>query len=305
MLGRASSAGRSSSPGQGERLAERRRGRRRKARIALCVLSLLVIGTLIWGLWQSAVRISQVEIFGPTTDQRAVVADIATRAMLGNYLGIVPRDSILFFPEERMRVDILSVDSAIAAVSILRSSLTSISIKVDYRVPIARWCGSTDSGQASSSQVVLSDENCYVFDSSGVIYAVAATTTETINTFMLYAPLDSPRQSSEQATRDEPPVVSVVEPLRAHIKGAEKLSATFDFARRLATFGSPVASIAISGDEVNHTLVSGTRVTYVLGNEQNAFTALVSSRENINFTDGSVDYVDLRFDGKVYLKKKE
>ena len=52
-------------------------------------------------------------------------------------------------------------------------------------------------------------------------------------------------------------------------------------------------------------LVLGTRVTYVLGDEQNAFTALTSARDDLNLADGSLEYVDLRFDGKVYLKKKE
>ncbi|MDP1759930.1 MAG: hypothetical protein Q8L01_00440, partial [Candidatus Woesebacteria bacterium] len=65
-----------------------------------------------------------------------------------------------------------------------------------------------------------------------------------------------------------------------------------------------VTRVILRGDEVDDMLASGTRVTYVLGNEQNAFTSLVSARENLNLADGSIDYVDLRFDGKAYLKKK-
>ena len=78
----------------------------------------------------------------------------------------------------------------------------------------------------------------------------------------------------------------------------------FDFARELATLGSPTTRIAIHDGEVNDYLASGTRVTYVLGHEQDAFTALVSARENLNLSDGSLEYVDLRFDGKVYVKRK-
>ena len=50
-------------------------------------------------------------------------------------------------------------------------------------------------------------------------------------------------------------------------------------------------------------MTSGTRITYVLGDEQNAFAALSSAQSDFNLSDGSVDYVDLRFDGKMYLKK--
>jgi hypothetical protein len=93
--------------------------------------------------------------------------------------------------------------------------------------------------------------------------------------------------------------------MRATIAHAEKLSAAFDFARQLASLGSPVSSIVFRDDEVDEYLASGTRITYVLGYEQNAFTALKSARANLNLSDGSLLYVDLRFDGKVYLKRKE
>ena len=137
----------------------------------------------------------------------------------------------------------------------------------------------------SLSRVVA---GCYVFDSNGVIFSAVSTTTETINTFKLYATL----------------VGETLEPLRATILHTEKLPAVFDFARQLATLGSPAVSVILRGDEVDDILTSGTRITYVLGREENAFTALVSARDSYNLSDGSVDYVDLRFDGKVYLKKK-
>src|SRR3989344_3267565 len=82
-----------------------------------------------------------------------------------------------------------------------------------------------------------------------------------------------------------------------------RLSTPSDFARQLDTLGSPVTRVVLRGDEVDDYLVSGTRVTYVLAHEQEAFTALVSGRANFNLADGSIDYIDLRFDGKVYVKK--
>src|SRR3989344_2690077 len=277
MLARTPSTGRGS-----ERLAERRRNRRRRGVFAFGVLLLLLFGAAIYGLQQNAVRISRVEILG--TDPAFI--SYATNAMQGGYLGIIPRDSVFFFPEGRIRADILATHQDIAGVSISSSGFTGIVIKVDYRVPIARWCGLSPS--------VGVDEYCYIFDSLGFIFSAFATTTETINNFRLYASLEG----------------AIIEPLRATIVHAEKLPSVFDFARQLATFGSSVTSIVIHGDEVDMYLTSGTpstksdlvlgtRVSYVLGNEQNAFTALVSARDNFNLSDGSVDYIDLRFDGKV------
>lgn len=272
MLGRTSSAEQGSL-----RLAERRRQRRRRARIALSILFLVLCAGVVYGLRQSAVRISSVQIFG--ADQS--FAAIASAAMEGNYFGLIPRDSTFFFPASSIRADIISAHPDIAAVSIFRDGLTGLSVRVNDRVPIARWCGLAPTDGA--------EEYCYVFDASGFIFAAATTSVQTINTFTLYAPLAG----------------DTLEPFRASIAHAEQLPDAFDFARRLATLGSPVTRIVILADEVNDYLASGTRVTYLLGNEENAFTALVSAKENFNLSDGSLEYLDLRFDGKMYLKKKK
>lgn len=271
MWGRASSESRGS-----ERLAARRRLRRRRALIALIILFIILCAGIVYELRQSAVRIARVEVYGAD----ASLAAYAREAMRGSYLGIIPRDSIFFFPASSIRSAILADHPGIAAVSIFRNGLTGISIKPNVRAPVARWCG-----LAPTEGV---EEYCYVFDASGYIFA-AATSTETINSFALYAPL----------------VGETLEPLRATIAQAEKIPTAFDFARQLDTLGSPVTRVVLRGDEVDDYLTSGTRITYVLGSEQNAFTALVSSRENMDLADGSLEYVDLRFDGKVYLKRKK
>ena len=94
-----------------ERLAERRRTRRRRAFIALFVLFLLLIIASIYGLQQSAVRISHVEVISAGDSLSAY----ATSTMQGSYFGIIPRDSIFFFPEEQIRAKILASNNDIAA----------------------------------------------------------------------------------------------------------------------------------------------------------------------------------------------
>jgi hypothetical protein len=241
------------------------------------ILALLLFATMVYGLRQSAVRVSAVHV----VDADASLAVYATDAMRGQYLGIIPRDSVFFFPEERIRADILADHSDIAAVSISHTGLTGISIKISARTPVARWCG-----LAPTAGV---EEYCYVFDANGFIFATVASSTKTINNFALYAS----------------PEVETLEPIGETIAYAQKLPATFDFARQLSTLGSPVTHVIIRGDEVDNLLASGTRITYVLGHERDAFTALVSARDKFNLADGSIDYIDLRFDGKVYVKRKE
>jgi hypothetical protein len=175
-----------------------------------------------------------------------------------------------------------------AAISIFRNGMTGLSIKVEYRVPIARWCG-------SSPDIAMFDlaTDCYLFDAKGFIFATTSAMTP-INSFVIYKSLVN-STSSPQA----------VQTIGSTLPNSEKLPAAFNFARQLYSFDSPVSSIVFRADEVDDYLSSGTRITYLLGDEQNAFTALVSARADLNLADGSLQYIDLRFGGKMYVKKKE
>jgi hypothetical protein len=280
--------GRTSSVAGSERFAARRRSRRRRIFIAFLILLALVVAGVLYELSQPALRISHVQIYGG--DQS--LADFATSTMQGKYLGLVPRDSTFFYPASAIRSAILATHPDIAAVSFFRRGLTGLSVRLTYRVAIGRWCGLSPTSftvATSSGGAHGSEEYCYVFDASGYIFAPYASTTQVINPFKLYVPLAS-------ASDD---------PLRATLSHTEKLPGAFDFARQIGTLGSLVSSIVIRSDEVDDLLVSGTRVTYLLGQEESSYTALVSAKGNLNLTDGSLIYVDLRFPGKVYLKKKE
>ena len=238
----------------------------------------------IYLLWRPGLRVSQVQIFGAD----ASFAHYATDAMRGTYLGIVPRDSTFFLPTRRIRAAITVAHPDIAALSIFRRGLSGLSIRVVERTAVGRWCG------LSPTPDVI--PYCYLFDPNGFIYMAvpeaAASSTPvapaTLNPFALYAPLVGDTQ----------------EPLRATISRAGQLPEAFNLTRQLATFGTKATAVVVRDDECDILLASGTRVTYVLGHEQDAYNALTSARANINLANGSLDYVDLRFDGKVYTKKK-
>lgn len=265
-----------------ERLAERRRKSRSRGTLVFAVLFLILFGVLVYGFWQKPVRITHITIYG--ADQ--TFAATAFTAMSGSYFGLMPRDSAFLYSGTRVRAAILAQDPTIAAVSIFRDGLTGLSIKIDYRVPIARWCGSVPALALSTSTAPGASSDCYVFDANGLLYA-SSSDSQPVNGFSVYESLP-----------DSNFVLGVTLP------NASRFPVVFNFARQLANFGSPAASIIFRSDEADVYLKSGTRITYVLGEEREAFAVLTSARTNLNLADGSLDYVDLRFPGKVYLKKK-
>ncbi len=280
MSERRLSVGRSS-----DRLAKRRRSRRRRTVLVLGILFLMAGGGIIYGLQQGVVRISHIKVFGASQS----IAEIARTAMQGSYFGVIPRNSIFFFSASHIRADIIAAHPDIAAVSLFRNGLSGLSIRVDDRSSIARWCGVMPSATTTPPDTA----QCYFFDASGFIYT-ATSTGQPVNSFVVYEPLVP---SSGSSTPFE-------NPIGATLQNANKLPAAFDFARQLATFGSPVSMMVLHDGEVDVYLASGTRVTYMLGDESSVFAELMSARADFNLADGSVLYLDLRFSGKIYLKKK-
>ena len=267
------------------RVRERRGRSRRRLLISLLAFLVLVAGALIYVSWRPTFRISRVQVFGVPSSFR----DYAHTAMQGSYIGIVPRDSTFFIPVHRIRTDIISAHPEVAALSFFRSGFSGLTIRIVERTPVGRWCGLAPTPDVTPY--------CYLYDPNGFIYAAVpdpldpqATTTQsqTLNPFALYAPL----------------VGDTEEPLRATITHASQLPDTFSLARQLSSFGSKATTLVVRDDECDIRLASGTRVTYLIGHEEDAFAALTSARDNLNLVSGSLDYVDLRFPGKVYTKKK-
>lgn len=315
MSGRASSA-----PRGGERLAARRRKRRRRAFIALSLLIFLFACALVYGVQQPGVRISHLEVYGAGAPASAVstIESIANRAMEGNYFGIIPRNSTFFLPTGLIRAGILAAYPGIAAVSIFRRGFTGLSIKADPRTPLARWCGSvsaSSSPEDSPLKEVLptAQNDCYLFDPSGFVYATATETFSfpgTASSSPSGAGLN-PDQTLAPYVLFDPLAADAVSPIGATLRGADRLSGIFDFARQIGLLGPPVGTIVLRGPEADFFLATSTygapeglRISYLLGDEQNALTALVSAKSQLNLSDPTLEYVDLRFSGKIYLKRR-
>ncbi len=274
-----------------EPLKDRRRRARRVMRMALGIFIVLVIAATIGALWLPAVRIQSVHASG---SEQSDMEAIATASMQGTTYFIVPRDSIFFFPESAIRRDILAQHPDIAAVSISRSGFDSISIAGVPRESAFLWCGQApDSAtigttivdlNASSTPTIL--PSCYDADSQGYVFAQAAA--GDANSFRIY---------------DEVRLVNG-SPLGGRLQNASSLPAALQFVKTIKSLGVQVVSLALRSDEADLFTQGGTKITYVLGNEDSATKLAQSAFPTLNLNDGSLEYVDLRFTDKVYFKKK-
>lgn len=290
-----------------ESLHARRRRRTRRLLVASGVVLLALLALSLWGLWQPGMRVTRIEVTGG--DESYV--NIAEDAMRGTFYGIVPRNSIFFVPAQAIRSALMNAHPEIAAISISSASFDSLSLTVTDRTPIARWCGSAYAPRlsvGSTTNMDIAGTSCYLFDAGGFIYApfhlsiTAATSTASSTAPLPLAPAD---QAPVNAFRVFEPVEASASTIGETLPNANLFPGIFDFARKLSLSGANVDVVAIHDGQVDDYLSSGTRVSYLLGGEQGAYTALKSASAQLNLADGSLEYVDLRFPGKVYLKKAE
>ncbi len=206
--------------------------------------------------------------------------------MQGYYLGIIPRNSIFFYPERHIRRVLLEQHGNLAGISFFRNGTRGVTLRVIERVPIARWCPDVTPKTASTTESLDLSE-CWFFDDSGLLFATSSQVA-VVNPFIIYQSLGSALQIRGQT-----------------LPNAERVPASLNLARQLDSFGATAVSITLEAPEATIALKSsGARIVYLLGKENEAYTALVSGKNQVSLTDSALDYVDLRFSGKMYVKRK-
>lgn len=274
-------------------LKAKRKERRKRLGLILLILALIALGALVYLLWQPFVRIQEITVEGPHAEE---VRRVVEESLWGTYAFVLPRNSILIYPEIQVRERVLEVHPDIVAVSITRSGFTSIHVKSVPRTGAFMWCG------ASAALA----EGCYSADAEGLVFAqlaqaaattslLAATTTAEASTtdpgvLRIYAPL-------VYAEGAEP------SPIRAHVVGAQRIPDILRFVKAMNQLGVGVVSVEVREDEADLYTPEGTRITYILGREESAAALAASSFPTLNVSSGAFLYIDLRFDGKVYVKR--
>ncbi len=271
---------------------KRRRTRRRLTWVILTALLLLII-SVIGAFWLPFVRVQRVDAAGPDSDG---VQSLTQTILHGTYYYFFPRNSIFLFPQSKIREQILLQYPDIAAVSISREALNAISVSGTPRQAALKWCGEEYSRTvvttASTSPATV--PTCYNADAQGVVFAALSPDAQPSGeSLTLYGALASnPINGSGPDS-----------PLGATIEDATLIPNALQFVKAMRSLGAPVTTLVLRADEADLYTQAGTRITYVLGQEHDAAQLAMSAFPSLNLADGSLDYIDLRFQGKVYFKK--
>ncbi len=262
-------------------LGRRRRIKRTRLLIRVGIGVLIIFALAEVAVWQPALRVTAVSVEGAGAEG---IQKFVTGKLTGSQYVVLPNNSIFFVPETRIRAAILAAFPDIEAVSITPSGLNTLVLKTTGRGTVLWWCGLPESVTPT----------CYQVDAKGFVFAPVASgeNLASSSTLTLYGGL------GEAPSGTTPPVGST-------LLHAEKLPALIQFIKALRALGADIVSVTLRGDEADIYTQAGTRITYVLGREQAAINLATSGFPSFSVNDGSLLYVDLRFDSKVFFKKKD
>lgn len=261
-----------------EPLKKRRKKAKKALFIALGIVTVLFLALLVYLSWLPALRVSAVQADGPRAQE---VKQIVETGLQGTHGFVLPRNSLFFIPEEDIRARILDAHPDIEAVSIRAEGLTTLSVSTTVRAEAYVWCG-------TSTEVTFGA--CFSANAEGLIFApVPPEVASTSAALRIYAPIVGQQGES---------------PVRARIESADRIPGVLLFVKAMRTLGADVTALAFRADEADLYTEAGTRITYVLGREEQAAGIAASAFPQLSLNDGSIQYVDLRFPGKAYFKRR-
>lgn len=264
-------------PESKEPLKKRRKKNQKVLFIGAGIVLALLAALFLYLAWLPAFRVSAVTAEGLHAPD---VERIAREQLQGTYAFILPRNAIVAIPEEDMRAAILGTFADIEAISITAEGFNTLRVRALPRAEAFTWCGTAPDAGTS----------CFSANAEGLIFApIDPTVASTSEALRVYGAIEGQEGES---------------PVKAHIKDAGRIPEALRFVKALQTLGADVVSITLREDEADLRTIAGTRITYVLGREQEAAGIAASVFPQLALNDGSIQYVDLRFPGKAYFKRK-
>jgi cell division septal protein FtsQ len=248
---------------------------------ALGLCAVLATG-IVYVLNREALLLEQVAVVGAELESPEPLAEIVMQAFAGKYFWLIEKRSVFLFPKEKAEAQVLSAFPRLKTASLSRSGLSSLTLTVEERAPVALWCGENRLGEGSTPA-------CYFLDAQGFVYALAPAFTGDVY-LRLYGPLigSEPVGQSFLTPTSFEKLRIFMDAIRARNVAAEELALTDEKDAELYLTDGTKVLLDPSEDLLR-----------VLDN----LLSVLASETFKNRSTLNLDYIDLRFGNKVYYKE--
>ncbi len=143
------------------RRSKRLRRRQRRLRLFLWLaIILLIVAELTWFAHQDPLLIREVRVSGATSELTSRIRTVINRELAGDYLGLLPRSNIWFYPRKWLIKILTDSVPEISEIKIGRAEANSLLVSIKERLAAYLWCDQTGSA-------------CYTLDQTGLAFAPA------------------------------------------------------------------------------------------------------------------------------------
>lgn len=134
------------------------RKKQTRFKILLSVLCVVVVSVAIYGTYSHALDIRQVEVVGAEHTDMQKVKDIVLDETQKRAWFIFPQRNRIFFPENKVAIRIHTEVPSVETVDVDGHMMGDVVVTIKDRRPAGIWCNSTV------------ENDCYFFDTAGVIF---------------------------------------------------------------------------------------------------------------------------------------
>jgi cell division septal protein FtsQ len=256
--------------------------------IVLFILAIIIFGLAIYSGYEKVI-VKDIFVSGNASVSTDTILSIANRDMTGRYGYLFSKKNFLIFPRFEIKEDILNENPAIKDVSVSWAGWQKISIVITERKPSSVWCG---------NDIATPDAKCYFVDKDGLIYSEASTF------------------SGNMFVRDYGPFVQLDDvsttsnPISQHYLPAEIYPQIFRIIDLLRQKNLKVLAVYFDGSGYKFKLETGPEIIFDDKSSfsvsfNNLFSAIETKTLDLINDASVINYVDLRFDNKVVVGKKE
>lgn len=228
--------------------------------------------------------IKEIKVDGQTSVSEEQVLSIVEKNLARRYFYLFSRNNFLIFPRFQIKNDLLGNIKAIKNLDISWNGWQKIKIEIEERKPYAVWC--------EGDYYFAEGQGCYFLDKNSFIYAKAPTFSG--NIFIKnYGQISSPTDPVGQQFLDRITYSKLYNMI--HILDEKNLK---------------VVAVISSNSDFKFILESGPEIIF---NDNGGFdqqfnnllTAISGESLDLKKRSDEIKYVDLRFDNKVVIGKKE
>lgn len=273
--------------------SQMRARRRRLFFVRFCIILFFIL-VIIFGLaifsGHDKVKIKSIIISGNAVVSSDAILAIADQDMVGRYAYLFSKRNSLIFPRFQIKTDLLREIKIIKSVDISWKNWQKITIFIEERKPHSVWCG---------NDMNAVEPECFFMDKEGYIYGKAP-----IFSGSMYV------KAYGRIALGQLNYISQINPIGSYFLPKETYSSIFSLIQELDQKNIKVISIFFDGFDYRFTLEDGPEIIFNNKKDFNlSFANLFIAMETKNLDlakDGpAINYIDLRFDNKIVVGKKE